>query len=695
MTIMRKRIYSIISLLLVCSFLFATLIGCVATAGTPSTNTGKGTDADTTGSADTTGNADTTGSADTTGAVDTDTSQGTPGDDSDTTGTTQDDTTSTGTTQDDATSAGTTESNTTKAPDDTTTQKPAVTTKPEGDDKEPEVTHMLDGKKVIIIGNSYVYHGNCVITKSSKYPTQADRVNDLGYFYQICKANGATVNVTNWTFGGHSLGNIFDGECTYSDCPSNGKCHEDYITDRYYDYVLVSPGSGTVEQHIAEDFDYITKFFKEANPNVKIVCLGNLAAHGYSASGDLPGVYNYYKTLEQKGVIIADWGGLIYKILKDGYKVPNAKETYSLNTFVVKDGYHPNALSGYLTALMAYCAITGEKAEGQPYRFYNDTTLSSSFNMTKYISTNYINSNTNFTRVMYSAAEVTGLQQLVDKYLTEKPYLSTINKNDVDADTVMLDKNPTSSLISTVFSEEKQTANGWRATSSNWGLANTAGYKFFSGLRGDADAICSLEGATIANRLTDAQKKDLADIRYGLSIIGLSHMELTSYVIESSKTNNITSTSLLNLINGHFGSSYQSLLYFDSNKYNISGEQDSNGEYTALLTLNFGEKKTFDAIGYAAGSLKNIPQIQDVYVSDDGVNWTKVNSACYDTSVITLYNIQDRTTAKDPWNNNTPSYEVLFDMSDAQGKYIRIGIKHGANDAYDGMLARELLVFGE
>ncbi len=62
-------------------------------------------------------------------------------------------------------------------------------------DKENQgMAHPLDGKNVLIVGNSYVYYGNTVIGKDNSLVEQKYRENDTGYFYQLCKANGAAVN---------------------------------------------------------------------------------------------------------------------------------------------------------------------------------------------------------------------------------------------------------------------------------------------------------------------------------------------------------------------------------------------------------------------------------------------------------------------------------------------------------------------
>ena len=97
----------------------------------------------------------------------------------------------------------------------------------------------LNGKKVIFIGNSHTYYGRTVISVSNKYPQLEKRVNNKGGLYQLCKANGIDVSVTNWCFGSHGLGSLFNGNpCTVSgDC--KGVNHLEYLTDNNYDYVVV------------------------------------------------------------------------------------------------------------------------------------------------------------------------------------------------------------------------------------------------------------------------------------------------------------------------------------------------------------------------------------------------------------------------------------------------------------------------
>ncbi len=573
------------------------------------------------------------------------------------------------------------------------TQKEETT---EMEEKTEKVS--FDGKRVIFIGNSYVYYGRSVLNVSSSVMSQAERENDKGFFYQLCKANGQEVNVTNWTFGGHGLADFFGAPCAHASSACRGTRHENELKNRYYDYVFVSPGGGDRQAStLAADFDYLIKFFKDANPDVKIVCIANLGCHGYSSFGtDLPAIYNYYSTLADKGVIMADWGGLVYRIMHGIYTVPGGTQTYGKNSFIVKDGFHPNMLAGYITTLMAYCAVTGESAVGQTYDFCNNSSLHVKFNFTNYVKEYYTaEKTTNFPDVFKSESDMKGIQELVDKYLAEKTYLETIEKPKVETTTILLKDHPKNPIISIVFSNEKPEGNGWIPSSPKWKLANTDGYRYFSGLRGDADAIASLAGTKTPNGLTEAEKKDLADIRYGLSVIGMSHLDLPKYEATTESGGSMQTTSLINLLNGHYGSSFTANIYFDDKTYNINGEEDAAAPYTALFTLNFGSVKTFEAIGYSSGNLKGFPQAQDVYVSEDGVNWTLVPSACFDTELAPVASITDKSGTRDPWYNNEPKQEVLFSMENVSGKYIRIAVKRGADVDYHGINTREILVFGE
>lgn len=283
---------------------------------------------------------------------------------------------------------------------------------------------LLDGKKVIIIGNSHTYNGNVVFYVGKTVLEQEKRNNDLALFYQLCHANGAEVSVTNWCFSGHGLGSLFGNPCTVGG-GCEGVMHEEYLTDRNYDYVVITPGVGEASQaSIAEDMAYITEFFREANPDVQFVCLGNASVYGKNRTDTTyPGITGYYKTLEGNGFKIADWGMLVSDLI-DGYStVPGSQETYTKSTFIVNDGFHPNVLSGYIASMMLYCVITGDAATEQPRDLLSEgSNLRSLVENQLKKSYEYGDLQTNFHKVLSSDNEMKGIQLLIEQYLEDQPY---------------------------------------------------------------------------------------------------------------------------------------------------------------------------------------------------------------------------------------------------------------------------------
>ena len=321
---------------------------------------------------------------------------------------------------------------------DTTAQKDTTandeTTAPEIPD---EPTSVLDGKKVIFIGNSFTYYGQTVFERDWSESYQEERENDKGYFYQLCAQNGENVSVTNWTFGSHSLANFCQHPCNNKNCKSYGSDHLEQLTDRYYDYVIISGGrkSTTTEEAFLGSMETLMDFFKEANPDVKFVYLCCSGSHNISVEPSFPvNVLNNLKTIAEWGVTVVDWGKLVADIINGETEVPNATAEYSKSSFIVstsrKDGYHPNQLTGYITSLMTYCAITGESAVGQPYDFCSDASLNPDFDFDSYIELNYeysrryYSTTTNYPEIFESDADMEGIQTLIDQYLAEKAYLN-------------------------------------------------------------------------------------------------------------------------------------------------------------------------------------------------------------------------------------------------------------------------------
>ena len=290
----------------------------------------------------------------------------------------------------------------------------------------------LDGKKVIFIGNSFVYYGQVVLEKTQKYLKQSSRENDKGYFNQLCLENGENVNVTNFTFGGHKLSDFYSGNCT-ADRGCDGVDHFSYITDKYYDYVCISAGSGEKSSTgFMDDMEHIMSFFREANPNVKFVYLCNHSAHGIANDPNRAPQSNVLaslKELEAQGVIIVDWGKIVRDCIDSGM-IEGGSIPCNKNSFIIRksasDGYHQNQLSGYITAVMTYCAITGRSAIDQPYEFCGNGAVRGEYSSLTYISKYYCydGATTNYTDILASVSEMTALRAMIDKYLKEKPYLN-------------------------------------------------------------------------------------------------------------------------------------------------------------------------------------------------------------------------------------------------------------------------------
>ena len=151
--------------------------------------------------------------------------------------------------------------------------EPAQTTEaaPTTEATEPAPTRAtgkeaLQGKKIIFIGNSYTFWGQTVIFKDQDVLTQDKRSYDQGYFYQLCKANGIDVAVTNWTFGGHDITAMFDGPCNKGDDKCNGEYHEYFLKENYFDYVCIQPYrekefTGDIVTHL----EYTMEFFRKVN----------------------------------------------------------------------------------------------------------------------------------------------------------------------------------------------------------------------------------------------------------------------------------------------------------------------------------------------------------------------------------------------------------------------------------------------
>ena len=272
----------------------------------------------------------------------------------------------------------------------------------------------LDGKKILFIGNSYTAWGNTVFINPLANLTQDLCSNDQGYFYQLCKANGIDASVTNWTHGDHDLTDIMESCNAGTVCA--GEKHQYFLADPVFDYVCIQlymekEYKGDLWTHLQPTMD----FFRQANPDVKFLLLvPHMAAEKNFVW------YEDLGTLEGKDITVCNWGTMLHDICQGNVTVPSATLQFVRTSFVnTLDDHHENALAGYITTLMTYCAITGESAVGQPYQFCDDSAMDDRFDLEAYRTKFYPDGATNFVEIFRSEADMKGLQQLVDQYLAK------------------------------------------------------------------------------------------------------------------------------------------------------------------------------------------------------------------------------------------------------------------------------------
>ena len=296
--------------------------------------------------------------------------------------------------------------------------------------------HPLDDKKILFIGNSHTYYGATVktINWTVDEPMILRRFGDTGLFYKMCRQNGANITVDNWSWSGHSLADMFSGNCQ-----NNGR-HPGYdhladlrqYSDMNYDYVVIQPQSRVedINTH-KEEIKCIFDIFREVNPDVEFIY--SICPIFYTRSDELDKAFTdaIDKIADEFDLKVANWGKLIADMMSGVAIVENSTQEYVYNSFIVSksasDGYHPNILSGYIQTQMIYSILSGEEAFGEDYALYADKAL-----VEKILKDNYTYDNisdadsetklkgddlTNFPEIFKSKADMAGIQKLIDEYL--------------------------------------------------------------------------------------------------------------------------------------------------------------------------------------------------------------------------------------------------------------------------------------
>jgi len=498
----------------------------------------------------------------------------------------------------------------------------------DADEEKPEALDKTKTYNILFIGNSYTY-----------YNEMPENI-----FAVIARTAGYSVNVVSITKGGHYL---------YEHANPNDEKGAEVsakLANKKWDYVILQEQSTCAIDDPARFYGAVRNLVVRIRENGATPVLyetwGRKKGHTYLTDN---GLTNKTMTLKLAAAYEAIGRELDVDVAYAGlafYDIYSNRDMSDIELYN-NDRTHPSATGSYLAALTIFAKIFGSDLTDVKY---SDPQLK------------------NYESALRAAAKKAAFEdpEIPEEYKTSSEGVE-INKYGVDdSQAVNLVAFPKSPLISVLTG----------------GIYPNG--KTFSGILGTAGKIASTEYSLTG--LTNAQKADIADIRNGVSVIGIEKMtDGKGY-----------QTAIENLVNGHWGTSFMACFEFDSNKYDINGNVKADGKYTGLITINFGSKYKFDAMGFFSGSLQGFPGVAEVYVSDDGVNWKLVPTACWNNVSGTPL-VNTGKTPVDPWNGNTTDYSSLFDMGGVTGQYIRIGVIVGRNDTadkYNTINTREIAVYG-
>jgi len=506
---------------------------------------------------------------------------------------------------------------------------------PVRDPKEP-----LD---ILFIGNSFTYY------------------NDLPkvIFKGICDSAGYDVTVDQVTKGAW---NLYKFSAATDEM---GAQVREKLNSKKYDVVVIQEQSATPVKNPAQFYTSVRRMHDLITANgAETVLYSTWGYHEDYSPLDSCGGSTVVMEMKLRAAYTAIGEELGLDVAYSGTAMLDVYKNSTLNVYD-PDLHHSSKLGSTVSAYTIFAQIFGVDPRTVSYR---GTLTESEAKIVR--------------EAAYKATFVD--HRVLPTYKTSSVGVALKPSSDVDVSkTENLSALPKSSIISYVSRNSATTGNGWQPF-------KTDASKTFSGIRGTKDAIAAKYNKSTLNSL---QKQDIADIGYGVSVIGVNALGADN--------------AIENLVNGHWGTSYMANMTFDSYKYNIKGEKKNDGEFTALITLNFGSVHTFDAIGYMSGSMYGFPQVQKVYVSNDGVNWTLVESACYDAIQLEMegnYLTDLGKSVADPWNSNKPVSSTFFDMNGVKGQYIRIGVIAGRSatgsalgidlTAVQDINTREIVVFG-
>lgn len=224
----------------------------------------------------------------------------------------------------------------------------------------------FDKKRIAFVGNSFTFFGKCVRANGF------DSIDD-GYFYSLARAFGDDITVTNFTWGGASLWHKGDGFADRALYEKMKELHPAYynnpdgleIEDFYRQDAVVLQQSGDCIAQTYEDAQLIMSLF---TPETKF----GFYITTYDAFHSFTPSFEAASKIRAAGGVYIPLGHMIDDIIKGKAKDFGGRLDYNKNSFVVcrvHDKFHPNTLTGYLTALSTYCAFTQRDMSGAEHSF--------------------------------------------------------------------------------------------------------------------------------------------------------------------------------------------------------------------------------------------------------------------------------------------------------------------------------------
>ena len=467
----------------------------------------------------------------------------------------------------------------------------------------------LDGKKIMFAGNSLTYYGEIVINSDGSPTAQK------GVFEKIAETFGDKVKVTNFTYG--SAG-FTDGR---------DKASTDGIPSSYKDYGLYQLMLELHPNHFGnKDGKEMDSFYDQ-----DVVIFQQRGASIADSYNQVMQLAALFPEDTQFAVIITHYdtkntstSAALKKTLADGWTVIPAgdlvtdlwngriKDTefkYTKSDFVItKDDVHPNYLTGYIKALMTYCALTSRSAVGADYSFVNR-------------SLNYYTNaeETQFENVLESPTEMLRIQELIDSYIVKagnKPASAHSYTEWKEISVPTCTKAGERSRECTACGKKESLTLTVPHTYGEWKVATAA----TSTAKGTKERSCTLCGAKDTKEYT-------FNLLYGKSVTKTESFGISTISNPANQTDGkyvydkdakSTYTDFKMSFSKAECADYTSI----SQLYNAKGQLAADGKYLCGFYFELDEAEFIDSFSiYNSGVTYDIDGF-DILVSTDGENWT-------------------------------------------------------------------------